>query len=124
MTVTLSWNNQASILSWAFEYWLDPTGVLANAPAPAAFTDAAALAAVVASADGLAAVISSTGTLAADDCRNLNAVISGMDTSFIGPQRSAVVGPVNMAYRRFGPLRSSEKLQKSLVRPHFFYHSS
>lgn len=95
----------------------DGADALAGAPAPAALTDVAALAATVSSSDGLAAVVSSTSGLAADDCRNLNAVLDNINTAFIGPQRTAVVGPVSVAYRRFGPLRSSERLQKPLVRP-------
>ena len=90
---------------------------LAGAPAPTALTDAAALAATIATSDSLAAIVSSTSGLAADDCRNLNAVLDNINTAFIGPQRTAVVGPVSVAYRSFGPLRSSERLQKPLVRP-------
>ena len=81
------------------------TGRVAAGPAQIAISDAGALAAVVASAS----------SLAASDCRNFEAVITNLNTSFIGPQRSAVVGPVSVAYRRFGPLRSSEKLQRPLV---------
>ena len=95
----------------------------AGAPAPAALLDAATpFAAAIASEDALAAVVASTNGLAADDCRNLNAVLANINTTFIGPERTVAVGPVSVAYRRFGPLRSSEKLQKPLVRL-FYCHA-
>jgi hypothetical protein len=62
-------------------------------------------------------VVSSADGLAANDCRNLGAVLGNMDTSFLGSMYTAVVGPVSIAYRRFGPLNSSQDAQPPLVRP-------
>ena len=61
-------------------------------------------------------VISSADGLAANDCRNLGAVLGNTDTSFLGSMHTAIVGPVSIAYRRFGPLKSSQDVQPPLVR--------
>jgi hypothetical protein len=61
------------------------------------------------------ATVASTHGLAADDCRNAGAVITGLDTAFLGRQHFATVGRVQVAYRRFGPLELSVPSQRPMV---------
>ena len=60
-------------------------------------------------------MVSSADGLAANDCRNLGAVLGNMDTSFLGGMHTAMVGPVSIAYRRFGPIGSLRDVQPPLV---------
>ena len=60
--------------------------------------------AAVDEADSLASLVTDTDDPAAKDCKNYRAVAQNFNVRFLGPARLAVVGPVTVAYRRFGPL--------------------
>ena len=70
-------------------------------------------------ASSLASLVTSTDDPAAKDCKNYRAVAQNFDVRFLGPERSVAVGPVTVAYRRFGPLELLAPLtgmQRPLVR--------
>lgn len=75
-------------------------------------------------ANGLASLVTSTDDPAAKDCHNYRAVVQNIDVRFLGPERTAAVGPVSVAYRRFGPLELLAPitgLQRPLVRAWLLY---
>ena len=65
---------------------------------------------------GLASRVTSTDDPAAKDCHNYRAVVQNIDVRFLGPERVAAVGPVSVAYHRFGPLELLAPEQRPLVR--------
>ncbi len=77
-------------------------------------------------ASSLASLVTSTDDPAARDCKNYRAVAQNLNVRFLGPERSAAVGPVYVAYRRFGPLdllAPLTGLQRPLVRTLWIYLS-